>query len=117
MENDKTLEELKQQLVQQYGITQEQIEALVAAFNKLWAAVKEVVEKVAALYRLIAEQGNSGELAEAIEAIREAIKATPPTYDRTDTRNGYYNAKLKSYKNRICSAAIRKPRQIARSCC
>lgn len=118
MENEKILEELKQQTMQQYGITQEQIEAFVAAFDMLYAAAKEVVEKFAALYWRLAELIDAGALEEAIEAVQEAIKAKlPPPYDRADTRNAQYNAKLKSYKNKICSAAIRKPRGVARSCC
>ena len=118
---DEEIREQKLQICQQYGITQEQIDAFVAAFCKLWEAVKETLEKAAAAFHEIAEQIDAGELAEAIEAIQAAVykEARPPSYSLANTRQ--YNArqrqKLKSYKNRIGSAAIRRPKRIARSCC
>ena len=119
-----TEEEYKEaalQIRQQYGITQEQIEAFADAFYKLWQAVKELVEKVAAAYKTIAELIDVGELEEAIEAIKAAAykEARPPSYSLANTRqyNAMQRQKLKSYKNRIGSAAIRRPKRIARSCC
>lgn len=147
MENEKTLEELKQQTMQQYGLTEEQLDNLRAACSKLWEVVKEFLNRAASAFQELAEaisaaaqrierehvqehvESSCGDtcadaLAAALEQLRRIQDeiaslyiSTPPTYDRTDTRNGYYSAKLKSYKNRICSAAIRKPRGVARSCC
>ena len=123
------LREQKLQIYQQYGITEEQIDAFVAAFNKLWEAVKEIVDgimaglqELAAGFREALQQSDSmAQLAETIEAIRAAIykEARLPSYSLASVKQ--YNArqrqKLKSYKNRIGSAAIRRPKRIARSCC
>lgn len=143
MENEKTLEELKQQYTQQLGCTEEQLDKLLAACSKLWAAVREFLNRAAAFQELaeaiaaaaqrserelVQEYVGSPDLAAVADDFAQAFKrlqeeiagiyiSTPPTYDRTDTRNAQYNAKLKSYKNKICSAAIRKPRGVARSCC
>ena len=117
---EEELKEQKLQICQQYGITQEQIEAFADAFYKLWTAVKEFVEKIAAAYKAIAELIDVGALAEAIEAIRGAATTpSPPSYSLANTRryNAMQKQKLKSYKNRIGSAAIRRPKRIARSCC
>ena len=123
------LREQKLQIYQQYGITEEQIDAFVAAFNKLWEAVKEIVDgimaglqELAAGFREALQQSDSmAQLAETIEAIRAAIykEARLPSYSLASVKQ--YNArqrqKIKSYKNRIGSAAIRRPKRIARSCC
>lgn len=122
MEEQKTLEELKLQLMQQYGVTEEQLDNILAAISKLWELVKDTLEKVAAAFHEIAEQIDAGALAEAIERLQGVVasiyNSSPPTYDRTDTRNAQYNARLKGYKNKyIRSAAIRAPKRSARSCC
>ena len=118
MENEKTLEELKQQCMQQYGLTEEQLDNILAAISKLWEYVKEIAETMAAALSKFVAENPAIDWQELIEQIRGEIKAQePPTYNRTDTRNGYYSAKLKNYKNKIGSAAIRKPRGVARSCC
>lgn len=137
MENEKTLEELKAQVMQQHGITEEQLDNFCAALSRLWEAVKECMDVIAAYVQGLAEAipqpvqehvapatpdaDTFAALAACMERLQDIIAgayiSSPPTYDRTDTRNGYYSAKLKSYKNRISSAAIRKPRGVARSCC
>lgn len=144
MENEKTLEELKQQCMQQYDLTEEQLDNALAALNKVWEVVKEFLDRALSAFQELAEaiaaaaQRSERELvqeyvgspdlaavaddfAQAFKRLQESIAgiyiSLPPTYDRTDTRNAQYNAKLKSYKNKICSAAIRKPRGVARSCC
>ena len=122
MEEQKTLEELKAEAMLRYGITQEQVDNLCAAYCKLWEAVRETIEKVAAAFYEIAEQIDAGALAEAIERLQGVVASiyisSPPTYNRADTRNAQYNARLKGYKNKyIRSAAIRAPKRSARSCC
>ena len=126
---EEELKEQKQQICQQYGITEEQLDAFAAAFNKLWENLKEIVNGImaglqglAAAYHELFEQIDKGALAEAIEAIQAAIwksTACPPSYSLENTRryNAMQKQKLKSYKNRIGSAAIRRPKRIARSCC
>ena len=125
---EEELKEQKLQICQQYGITEEQLDAAAAAISKLWEAVKEIVNGImeglqglAAAYHELFELIDKGALAEAIEAIREAVykQARPPSYSLENTRryNAMQKQKLKSYKNRIGSAAIRRPKRIARSCC
>ena len=151
MENEKTLEELKQQCMQQYELTEEQLDNALAAMNALWEIVKEFLDIALSAMQTLAEAIKAAaqlldrepaqeraqeysqpyeylispeavdDFAAVFERIQGAIASiyisSPPPYDRTDTRNGYYSAKLKSYKNRIGSAAIRKPRGVARSRC
>lgn len=145
MEEQKTREELKQQVMQQYGLTEEQLDNLLAAFSRLWESVKEFLNRSlpafqelaeaikAAAQRIEQEQAleyaerpdTAAALAVAVERLQDAIAAVVylydislPPYDRTDTRNAQYNARLKGYKNKyLRSAAIRAPRRSARSCC
>ena len=145
MENEKTLEELKQQYTQQLGCTEEQLDRLLAAISKLWEAVREFLNRAAPAFQefaeaiaaaaqrsereLVQEYVGSPDLAAVADDFAQAFKrlqeeiagiyiSTPPTYDRTDTRNAQYNARLKGYKSKYMrSAAIRAPRRIARSCC
>lgn len=128
---EEELREQKLQIYQQYGITEEQIDAAVAAFCKLWEVVKEIADNIIAFFREFAEanaaafreamqQADLSALSEEIEAIRGAAATpSPPPYSLASVKQ--YNArqrqKLKSYKNRIGSAAIRRPKRIARSCC
>lgn len=124
---EEELREQKLQIYQQYGITEEQLDAFAAAFNKLWENMKELVDAIMAGLQELAETfrktlqecDNLSALGETIEAIRAAMykQARPPSYSLANTMQ--YNAmqKLKSYKNRIGSAAIRRPKRIARSCC
>lgn len=148
MENEKTLEELKQQCMQQYDLTEEQLDNALAALNKVWEVVKEFLDRALSAFQELAEAikaaaqsiereqaqkfaqeyaespDTAADLAAALERLQNLMAAagayiydSSPPYDRADTRNAQYNAKLKSYKNKICSAAIRKPRGVARSCC
>ena len=130
MEEQKTLEELKRQFIQQYGLTEEQLDNILATINMLWEVVTVLVEKIAAVFQECAERYASGfkeamkefdpsVFVELIEQIQEEIEEQqPPPYDRTDTRNAQYNARLKGYKNKYMrSAAIRAPKRTARSCC
>lgn len=149
MENEKTLEELKRQCMQQYNLTEEQLDNALAAMNKVWEVVKEFLDRAMSAFRELAEAIKAAaqsiereqaqkyaqeyaespdtavDLAAVLERLQNLMAAggaynydsSPPPYDRTDTRNAQYNARLKSYKNKICSAAIRKPRGVARSCC
>ncbi len=119
MENEKTLEELKQQFIQQYGLTEEQLDNILAAIGKLWEYVKEFVDNMLAAFSEFFAENPSIDWQEVIEQIRGAIEEKqPPTYNRADTRNAQYNARLKGYKNKYTrSAAIRVPRRTARSCC
>ena len=141
MENKKTLEELKQQCMQQYGLTEEQLDNLLAAISRVWEVVKEIIDRAfrelaetikAAAQRIEQEKAleytestdAAFDLAAAIKRLQDEIAdlyiyiSSPPTYDRTDTRNSYYSAKLKGYKSKYMrSAAIRAPRRTARSCC
>jgi hypothetical protein len=124
---DEEIREQKLQVCQQYGITEKQLDDFAAVFNKLWEDLKEIVngimaglQELAAGFREALQQTDLSGVYEAIEAIRAAYKpARPPSYSLANTR--HYNAmqrqKLKSYKNRIGSAAIRRPKRIARSCC
>lgn len=124
---EEELREQKLQICQQYGITEEQLEAFAAAFCKLWENLKEIangimagLQELAAGFREALQQTDLSGVYEAIEAIRGAAAApSPPSYSLASVKQ--YNArqrqKLKSYKNRIGSAAIRRPKRIARSCC
>lgn len=125
---EEELREQKLQICQQYGITEEQLEAFVAAFCKLWENLKEIVngimaglQELAESFRKTLQQTDLSELVETIEAIRAAIykEARPPSYSLASVKqyNAMQRQKLKSYKNRIGSAAIRRPKRIARSCC
>ena len=127
-----TQEEFKEalQIYQQYGITEEQLDAFAAAFNKLWEAAKELVDNIMAGLQELAEgfrktlqQCDLSSVYELVEEIRAAYKREaqrlPPSYylENTKQYNAMQRQKLKSYKNRIGSAAIRRPKRIARSCC
>ena len=124
---EEELKEQKLQIYQQYRITEEQLDAAVAALCKLWEAVKELangimagLQEFAAGFREAMQQADLSALSEAFEAIRGATATpSPPPYSLASVKQ--YNArqrqKLKSYKNRIGSAAIRRPKRIARSCC
>lgn len=125
------LKEAKLQIYQQYGITEEQLDAFVAAFCKLWEVVKEIADNImayfhefaeanAAAFREAMQQADLSALSEALEAIQGAAATpSPPSYSLATTMqyNAMQRQKLKSYKNRIGSAAIRRPKRIARSCC
>lgn len=134
-----------EKLKQQYEITDEQLDNMLAAvkkvaewalviaagvlkaFAELAAACAEVIEERAAEYR--EEIAGSIDLSACVEALQKLVepmadalllqeqRESSRCYDRTETRNGYYNAKLKSYRNKINRAAISRPRRIARSCC
>lgn len=135
---EEEIREQKQQLCQQYGITEKQIDAFAAACNKLWEAVKEIADNILAFFREHAEnlrelmeanaaafreamqQADLSTLSEAIETIQGAITTpSPPSYSLASVKqyNAMQRQRLKSYKNRIGSAAIRRPKRIARSCC
>lgn len=123
--------EAKLQIYQQYGITEEQLDAAAAALYKLFENLKELVDAIMAGLQELAETfrktlqqcDHLSALGETIEAIQEAVyKAalhSPPSYSLANTMqyNAMQKQKLKSYKNRIGSAAIRRPKRIARSCC
>ena len=136
---------VREKLLQQYGITDEQLDNVLAAVEKvvkvaleiaakvarayaqLAAACAEVIEAQAAEYREeIAQSIDFSACVEALQKLVEPIaddlllqeqRERSRCYDRTETRNGYYNAKLKSYRDKINRAAIGRPRRIARSCC
>lgn len=127
--DDERMRELKQQFMQQYGVTEEQLdhmlnaaykvaEAVVKIASAVWEVIKEHAEALAAALREFEQIVDSGTFAETIEKLQGAIvyESSPPPYDRADTRNGYHMARLKSYK-KSSSAAIRRPRRTARSCC
>ena len=125
---EEEIREQKLQLCQQYGITEAQLEAAAEAIGKLWEAVKELVNGIMAGLQAFAEgfkkdmqHFDGSELVEALEAIQAAVykEARPPSYSLASTRqyNAMQRQRLKSYKNRIGSAAIRRPKRIARSCC
>lgn len=125
---EEELREQKLQICQQYGITEEQLEAFADAFCKLWENLKEIVNgimaglhELAETFRKTLQQTDLSGIYETIEEIKAAIykQARPPSYCLADTRqyNAMQRQKLKSYKNRIGSAAIRRPKRIARSCC
>lgn len=135
---EEELREQKLQIYQQYGITEEQLDAFVAALHKVWEALKnaleiaaaylsecfhEYAEKNAEAFREAMQQADLSalaELAETIESIRGAEPSQSlPSYSLANTKqyNAMQRQKLKSYKNRIGSAAIRRPKRIARSCC
>ena len=120
--------EAQRQIYEQYGITEEQLDAAAAALCKLFEAVKEVVDGIAAgmhelaeCFRKTLQQTDLSAIYETIEEIKAAIykQARPPSYSLATTTqyNAMQKQKLKSYKNRIGSAAIRRPKRIARSCC
>ena len=120
--------EAQRQIYEQYGITEEQLDAAAAALCKLFEAVKEVVDGIAAgmhelaeCFRKTLQQTDLSAIYETIEEIKAAIykQARPPSYSLATTKqyNAMQKQKLKSYKNRIGSAAIRRPKRIARSCC
>lgn len=133
MENEKTLEELKAEAMLRYGLTEEQVDNLVAAICRLYDTVKELVEKIAAAaleclqkyaadFQEAMKQFDAETFAELIERLRDATAYayinSLPTYNRADTRNAQYNARLKGYKSKyLRSAAIRAPKRSARSCC
>lgn len=125
---EEELKEQKLQICQQYGITEAQLEAAAEAIGKLWAVVKEFVcgimaalQEFAAGFKKAFQQFDGSELVEALEAIQAAVykESRPPSYSLASTRqyNAMQRQRLKSYKNRIGSAAIRRPKRIARSCC
>lgn len=127
---EEELREQKLQLYQQYGITEEQLDAFAAAFNKLWEAAKELADNIMAGlqelsegFRKALQQTDLSSVYEAVEAIRAAYKREaqrlPQSYylEITKQYNAMQRQRLKSYKNRIGSAAIRRPKRIARSCC
>lgn len=49
MEEKKTIEELKQQYMQQYGLTEEQLDNLLAAISRVWGGVKEIIDRACQL--------------------------------------------------------------------
>ena len=146
MENERNEAQLAlEELKKQYGLTDAQLDNAVAAIKKvavvaleiaaqvarafanLSAACAEVIEAQAAEYR--EEIAQSIDFSACVEALQKLVEPMADElllqeqrersrcYDRTETRNGYYNAKLKNYRDKISRAAIGRPRRIARSCC
>lgn len=127
--DEEKIKEQRLQIMQQYGVTEEQLDCFFNALQKVvevvakivnaaWEVIKENYEALAAALREHGQSIDADTFAEMVEKLQGAIvyESSPPPYDRADTRNGYYSAKLASYK-RNSSAAIRRPRRTARSCC
>lgn len=95
--DEERVRELKQQYMQLYGVTEEQLDCLLAAVQKVvetvikitaaaWQVIKENYEALAAALREFVQSIDADTFAEISEKLQGAIvyESSPPPYDRAD---------------------------------